>query len=164
MESRVVSNTGPIIHLREIDLISVFNVFKEVIIPKEVENEILKRGLTIPAKIKVVQLNKEFKDISEILTNQFSIDLGEAQAIALALQEKVGYFLTDDLEARDAAKAYKIEPHGSAGIILRAFREKLIDKKTTIEKVRELHDKSSLFITLSIVKEIVNDVESFREV
>jgi len=59
--------------------------------------------------------------------------LGEAQAIAPALQLKADYFLTDDLDARTVSTIHSIEAHGTAGIILRAFREKIIDKKT--EKV-----------------------------
>ena len=40
MENRAVSDTGPIIHLSEINLIKVFDIFSEVVIPEEVEKEL----------------------------------------------------------------------------------------------------------------------------
>lgn len=42
-----------------------------------------------------------------------------------------------------------------------AFREKIIDKKTAIEKVNELYAKSSLFITKDLVDNVIRAVEEF---
>ena len=38
--NRAVSDTGPIIHLTEINLIKVFDIFSAVLIPEEVEREL----------------------------------------------------------------------------------------------------------------------------
>lgn len=164
MVSRVVSNTGPLIHLIEIDLFKSLNIFKEIYIPEEVKNELKKNKIIIHSKkIKVINLKAKFKDIAEILVNKFSLDLGEAQATALALQEKVDCFITDDLEARTVANTYNIEVHGTVGIILRAFREKLINKKMAIKKVNELYTNSSLFITKDIINYITQSINKFKK-
>ena len=96
------------------------------------------------------------------MTNEYNLDLGEAEAISLALQEKVDYFLTDDLDARQIAKEFKLETHGTIGIILRAFKEKIISKEKTIEKIKELKTNSSLFITQDLISEVVESVKNFR--
>ena len=162
MGNKAVSDTGPIIHLNEINLINSFDIFSELIIPEEVERELKSNKIPIFKKIKILKLSPDLKDKIKILTNQENLDLGEAFAIVLAMQEKADYFLTDDLNARNIAIKYNLQVHGTVGIILRAFREKIIDKKTAIEKVNELHAKSSLFITKDLVDSILIAIEEFK--
>ncbi|OGI65350.1 hypothetical protein A2647_05315 [Candidatus Nomurabacteria bacterium RIFCSPHIGHO2_01_FULL_40_24b] len=162
MGSKAVSNTGPIIHLTEINLIKILNIFQNITIPEEVKKELIKNNVPIPKRIKITKLKPESKDKTKILTNEYNLDLGEAEAISLALQEKVDYFLTDDLDARQIAKEFKLETHGTIGIILRAFKEKIISKEKTIEKIKELKTNSSLFITQDLISEVVESVKNFR--
>ncbi len=162
MGSKAVSNTGPLLHLNEIDLIKALNVFEEVFIAEEVRNELIRNKVAIPKKAKLVDLKPQFKDVAEILVNKFSLDLGESQSIALSLQEKVSYFLTDDLDARTVASSHGKESHGTIGIILRAFREKIFDKETAIKKVSELYTISSLFITKGLINEAIRSINEFK--
>lgn len=163
MASRVVSNTGPLIHLTEINLSEALEVFDNIYIPEEVKNELIKNKIKTPKKIRVINLKAKFKDVAEILVDKFTLDLGEAQAIALALQEKADYFLTDDLDARTVANIHSIEAHGTVGIIMRAFREKIINKETAIKKVNELYTVSSLFITKDLTDYIVKSINKFKK-
>ena len=93
MASKVVSDTGPLIHLAEINLIKVLDAFQEVGVAQEVINELKRNKVkdSVFKEIKLIHLKPKFKDIAEILVNKFSLDLGESQSIALALQEKVTY-------------------------------------------------------------------------
>ncbi|MEK6924648.1 MAG: hypothetical protein AABW71_00235 [Nanoarchaeota archaeon] len=161
MESKAISDTGPVIHLNEINLTSALDVFSSIFIPLEVSHELQKYKINLPKKIKVRELEGLSKDIVKILTNEYDLDIGESCAISLALQEKADYFLTDDLEARETAKKYKLEVHGTVGIILRAFKEKIIDRKTAITRINDLHEKSTLFITKDLIKNIIEAIESF---
>ncbi len=163
MANSAVSNTGPILHLREINLMKALDFFSKILIPEEVAKEITKKKVSIPKKIKILKINSNFKDAVKVLTNQNNLDLGEAEAIALCLQEKTAYFLTDDLDARKIAASYFVETHGSVGIILRALREKIIDKKIAVEKLKELKAKSSLFITSDLIKQAISAINEFKE-
>ena len=163
MESSAVSNTGPILHLNEINLKEALDIFSSVSIPREVAEELRKNKVESSNKLKIINLKPESKNIVRILTNQRDLDLGESCAIALALQEKTNYFLTDDLDARSVAIEYNLEVHGTVGIILRAFRDKIINKKIAIEKVYELYEKSSLFITRDLIEEVIRAIDEFSE-
>ena len=163
MENSAVSDTGPILHLAEIDFSNAFDTFSKVIIPDEVSSELKRNKVGIPKNIKIAQLKKEFKDKVKVLTNQYNLDSGEAEAISLIMQEKSDYLLTDDLEARQVAKEFNIDVHGTAGIILRAFRDKIIDKKTALIKIVELKNKSSLFITQDLINEIIKAINAFSK-
>lgn len=157
-----VSDTGPILHLSEINIVDCLDVFSKIFVPDEIIKELKKNKTEIPKKLNIKLLIDEWKDLVKILTNQKDLDLGESCAISLALQEKINCFLTDDLEARIVAKEYNLEVHGTVGIILRAFREKIINKNNAIEKVRELKSRSSLFITQDLIEEVVNSIKEFK--
>ena len=161
MANKAVSNTGPILHLYEINLLKVLDLFLHILIPYEVENELRKNKIIFPSKVKVAALKNEFKDKAKIFVNQHDLDFGEAEAITLALQERADYFLTDDLDARQVAKDYHLNVHGTIGIILRSYRESIISKELAIEKVRELKTKSSLFITQDLIDEVIKTIQDF---
>ena len=163
MANRAVSNTGPLIHLYEIKLLEVLDIFSSVVIPFAVKTELDKFKVKIPNKIKIINLEGNSKDTVFLLSNQYSLDIGEASAISLAIQEKADYFLTDDLEAREVARKYGLKVHGSIGIVLRAFKDKLIDKNMALNKIKSLRDNSSLYITKDLIDYILNEIERFKE-
>ena len=94
---KIVSNTGPLLHLSEINLTTIFRLFKHAFIPSVVAEELRKYNVHVPSSVNVLPLSAEGKDHVKVLANQYDLDEGEAAAIALALQEKAQVFLTDDL-------------------------------------------------------------------
>jgi len=162
MVHKVVSNTGPILHLTEINLRQALNIFPKILIPEEVANELRKSKVPIPKNCETKKLASEYKDAVKILANQYNLDFGESEAIALALQEKLRMFFTDDLDAREVARNYHLEVHGTVGIILRAFRDGVINKKTAIEKMKEIKTASSLFITQDLIEETINAIKDYK--
>ncbi len=157
---KAVSNAGPLIHLAEVEALKALGIFTEVAIPPEVDKETSKIKKT---KIRVVQLSGEAKNMAKMLMIKYNIDLGEAEAIALAASTGTKTFLTDDLAARDAAKTQGLEPHGTLGIITRAFREKIINKAEAIEKTEALHKNSTLFLTKDLIDWIKREIERFQK-
>ena len=71
---------------------------------------------------------------------------GEAQALALALETKPDWFLTDDAGARLMAESLGIETHGSIGIILWSAATRLIQRPEAETLLAEL-EKSSLWMS-----------------
>ncbi len=162
MANKAVSDTGPIIHLKELDLISCLKIFDKIMIPEEVNNELRKRGIAKLKSISIVPLKKDFMNLVKKLVNADGLGFGESQAIALTIQERADYFLTDDLDARNTAREQNLEVHGTIGIILRAFRDKIINKKEAIEKLRNIKELSTLFITSDIIQKIISEIDSFK--
>lgn len=157
MKNKAVSDTGPIIHLHEIELEFILDLF-DVIIPIEVHSELKKYKINSNIKIKKT-INK---NLTKLIMDKFLIDIGEASAINLALQEKINLVFTDDLEARDTAKKYGLDPHGTIGLIIKAFRKKIISKETAIKKIKELEKRSSLFITKDLINKIIDELKNFN--
>ncbi|MBI2185147.1 MAG: hypothetical protein HYU39_09340 [Thaumarchaeota archaeon] len=72
-------------------------------------------------------------------------------------------FLTDDLDAREAAENIGIEVHGSVGIIVRAFKERMLTLEETIRSLNDIHDKSRLFVSKIIIDEAIRAVRKHKQ-
>lgn len=161
-----VSNTGPILHLSEIGYLKALRIVKNVLVPPEVWRELKRskiRGELEKVKfIKTAELGKRGKDFASLLVRKYALDLGEAEVIALAKESGIDLVFTDDLDARDAAKQIKLDPHGSVGILLRAYREGILTQKEAIDALQKLHSDSSLYITSDLVNLAVEAVKKHK--
>ncbi|BCW95585.1 MAG: hypothetical protein KatS3mg018_1067 [Fimbriimonadales bacterium] len=69
---------------------------------------------------------------------KLQLDEGEAEAIALALQERTEVVLLDDSQARLMARRLNLQVTGVVGILIRAKREaKIVSLKQEIDRLRE---------------------------
>jgi len=163
--NNVVSNSGPLIHLAQVDYFKILNIIKNIYITHEVFDEVC--SFDLPGKdevkkskiIKIKHLNHKAKDFSNLLSQKYSLDLGEATSISLAKQEKINLFLTDDLSARFVSDELGLEVHGTVGIVLKAFREGIITKKKSIEIIKKLYEESAIFITKDLVNYIIKEIK-----
>ncbi|MBS3176659.1 PIN domain-containing protein [Candidatus Woesearchaeota archaeon] len=164
MVKAAVFDTGPFIHVNEIGSLKILRVIKKIKITLQVAEELreLKNELNIYRHIEVKKLFPQSKDLARYLIEKFDLDLGEATSIALCKQEKISLFFTDDLEAREVAKVFGFEPHGTLAIILRALRERYISKKEASDLVKKIHRQSSLFITSDLIRWIQHEIEKYR--
>lgn len=92
MRCKLLCDAGPVIHLHELDALDLLSSFQPLLIPHAVSEEIIQHR-----------------------TIAFA-DFG------LTLQNPSCLFLTDDAAARLAAQQFRVEVHGTIGILLRAVR------------------------------------------
>ncbi|NOZ77111.1 MAG: hypothetical protein GXO65_05455 [Euryarchaeota archaeon] len=162
--SRAVVDSGPIIHLSEIGLFRALACF-DLLIPEAVYRELEKKDAPGKGEIssyKMEKLSAREKELAALLVEKHEIGLGEAEAISMAKNRGINLVLTDDLDARETAKDLGLEPHGSVGIILRAFRDKKLSREETIDGLTSLAEDSSLFITRRLVGEAIGAVEKYE--
>jgi uncharacterized protein len=123
----VVSNTSPILNLAIVDrLILLYRQFGEVLIPGAVLEE-LKTGEERPGSQALreaisagwLQVREVRNDAIAQLLKQ-TLDRGEAEAIALAMELKADWTLLDEREGRKIAKSLGLKVTGILGILLRA--------------------------------------------
>lgn len=144
----VIKDAMVMIHLAKITLLEYScNYFNKVIIPEKVYEEIItgenkgyidikitkeliRKNKIIIKKIK----NKKFLDRAK----EFNIQRGEAECIALYWQEKADYFATDDDNVRNKSLMLNIIIIGTPSIILKLYKEKIIDKEKTLLSINEL--------------------------
>lgn len=142
-----VSDTGPIIHLDEINALDLLSVVDQLLVPQTVYEELEEGG--VPAALESLSydlVTADTKGFNEAL------DPGETAALAVASKHS-GVLLTDDLEARDAAESHDIEVHGSVGVIILAYHQGHIEKPRAIGLMRSLQTETSLFIADAVVEQ-----------
>ena len=163
---KAVSNSGPIIHLSEVNCFDALRI-ADVVIPSAVYHEVTRYDKPGSKELQnssmpVIRLNEEEKIFARRLCGAYGIDAGEAEAIALCLFGKYGLFFTDDSGARDVSELYDIEVHGTAGIVARAQSLGLLSYEKTKQVMHDLHERSSLYITERVYRIVVDMIEKER--
>lgn len=125
-------------------------VYKPVIIAEEVYKEVVVRGEGFPdsaivkesirkKKIEIKYLNEKYAALAAMLVSSYHVlDAGEAETIALALQENEKELLVDDEAAYATARLYGLAPYGSLRVLLEAYRKKIITSEQVFFLLREL--------------------------
>lgn len=157
-----VCDAGPIIHLDELGCLELLADFPLILVPDAVWREVEHHR---PAALRYPDIRFERAAIDSsidpeinVLSELYTLDAGETEALKILRQATTHMFLTDDTAARLAAQGLGIEVHGTIGIVIRAIRR---DLKTTSEVVAILESiprKSTLFIKPSLLKEIIEQV------
>ena len=129
---KVVSNSGPLINLARAGQFALLqDLFQHITIPPEVFEEVVVRGVGQPGAGEtytaqwIVRGILERSDIVNLLTAE--LDRGEAEAIALALQEKADWLLIDERVGRRFAQRVGLKVKGTPGVLLEGVRRDFID-------------------------------------
>ena len=155
MTRRIVCDTGPLLHLSEAGSIHLLSQAGEILIPSLVviEFEANAQGWNPPQWVKIVELEKSAQQKAEKWVSENQIDGGEAEAIALALQEHADWLLTDDANARQFAEFEGLEVHGSIGLLLWSVANGHIPEKALALHLLDSLANSSLWISERVLQE-----------
>ena len=123
----VVSNTSPILNLAIVDQLELLRwQFSEILIPHAVLDELkvneerpgfqaIRQAISL-GWVKTQELGNE--PLAQLLKQ--TLDRGEAEAIALAIELKADWTLLDEREGRKVAKSLGLKVTGILGVLLRA--------------------------------------------
>ncbi len=127
-----------------------------VCLPAAVERELKDLLAAVPGSrpewILTEPLTEPYSDMARGWQDVGFLDAGEAEAIALALQEKADWLLTDDAAARLFASVCGLESHGSLAIPLWAAAAGNLDRAEAEEVLYRLA-QSSLWLSPTILAE-----------
>jgi predicted nucleic acid-binding protein len=126
----VVCDTGPLLHLSEAGALHLLQYTGRVLIPDLVAGEFEQnaQGWKPPQWITIKEMDKNTGKQADNWKAKGIVDPGEAHAIALAVQLKADWLLTDDAKARQFAETLGLEVHGSIGLLLWSLGEGFIQK------------------------------------
>ncbi|MEQ9290453.1 MAG: DUF3368 domain-containing protein [Cyclobacteriaceae bacterium] len=122
MHEVIISDTSCLILLDKIGQLDLLNkVYGKLVITHEILKEF---GLRLPNWVEVRRLTN--KSVQTALEQ--TLDLGEASAIALAIENPSSLLIIDDLKARKMAKALNLRLTGTLGVIFKAKEIGVINK------------------------------------
>ena len=138
---KVVSNSSVLIALSSIQRLALLSDnFDKVYIPESVWDEVVNNGIGKPGYAEIKDANWiEVRKINnkDLVTalNEF-LDLGEAEAIALAIEMIVDLILLDEKDARLIAVKYNLKTLGTVGLLIRAKKKgKITQLKPELDKL-----------------------------
>jgi len=137
--------------LRKLDIVD--QIFDEVYIPTAVYDEITRKNKPHSKELKKFATNrvKKIQNALAVQLLQRELDIGEAEAIVLAIENNVTDILIDEYKGRKVAEAHGLSPIGTIGVLLRAKSEGLIKEvrpeldKLMANRIRisqQLYDKA----------------------
>ena len=138
----VVSNTSPLINLAMIGELDLLRKLYEVVyIPQAVFDEIVIKGegqigaedIKNSEWIKVLPVQNRLLVKSLFL----QLDIGESEAIVLAIEHSANLVLLDEKRGRNIASEFNLRPFGLLGVLVQAKKLGLIlEIKPLIDKLR----------------------------
>ena len=161
----VVSNTSPILNLAVIgrqDLIE--SLYKKVFIPQEVAEEL---SAILPEQFGRKELQKlnyiETLSVTKReLVNSLvvELDIGEAEAIALALEIKANLILLDERRGRKVASRFGLRFIGLLGMLVEAKHKGYIASLKPV--LNELIAKAGFWISDQLYLRVLHEVGEKR--
>lgn len=153
----VVSDTSPLCYLLLIERIEILpQLFERVIIPQKVRDELLAPDAPKGVREWISQ-PPDWLEV-QTLTGQFDpalnqLDLGEQEAITLALQLQADLILLDDLAARRIASGLQLEIVGLLGILNSAAENGIIDFPSAIARLQQTSFRASSKLIESLLQQ-----------
>jgi predicted nucleic acid-binding protein len=136
----VVADTSPLNYLILIDQIRILSqMYGRIAIPTAVQDEMLRQEA--PPQVREWAANPpEWVEIHRPQTAvpffDKDLDIGESEAISLALQLKAPIIIIDETVGRREAQAHGLRVIGTLGILRDAHALNLLDLKTAIERLK----------------------------
>jgi len=141
---KIVSNATPLIYLakvRKLDLLE--GLYEQVLIPEEVEKEVVEEGKRIGQKDAFL-IEKKISDgwinvhkVNELVEISIKLEKGEVAALTLAKELGVKEVLIDESLARSASEIIGLIPRGTIFVLLEALKINKID----FDEFMEILDK-----------------------
>ncbi|MCU0339862.1 MAG: DUF3368 domain-containing protein [Spirosomaceae bacterium] len=160
----IVSDTSPIANLiiiKHLDLLRI--LFQNIIVPPAVDREIRalsKFGYTIDDYLKAdwIKIHPPLNAIKVELLKD-SLDEGEAEAIALAIEYRCDFLLIDERIGTNAAKNEGLKTIGLVGVLIKAKQKGVVKAIKPI--LENLKSKAGFWIGEALLVQILKDAEEF---
>jgi len=138
---KVVSNSSVLISLSSINRLELLkDKFGKIQVPQAVWTEVVGAGKGESGSIEVKNADwiekVNVNDKNLVVALNEILDLGESEAIALALQLETNVVLIDEKDARLIAVKYQLNPLGTVGILIWAKKNrKLNNLKNELDRL-----------------------------
>lgn len=154
----VISDTSPIINLAIIDKLDLLpQLFDTIVIPEAVFNEIVIIGKGLPGS-DIIE-NAKWVEVkacnNRILINSLLdyVQIGEAEALTLALELHADTIIVDEAAARNLAEQFGLNFTGLLGILIKAKEHGLIPSVKPL--MDALRTKARFFIHQSLYNQVL---------
>lgn len=163
----VVSDTSPLTNLLAIERLQLLSrLYDTVAIPEAVLEEIsvnsaedeVQHGLIVEEELQGLGWVEIMKVVNRDLVESLllELDLGEAEAISLAVEANAELLLIDERKGRDVAKQMGVRTTGLIGILVEAKQKDVIPSvKPILERLKNV---AGFWISDDLFKQVLREV------
>jgi predicted nucleic acid-binding protein len=161
-----VVDTGPLIHLNEIDHLEIITaVFNNLHIPEYVEREIHNEPILQFIRQKTDQITVHPIPEPDLFTTKdaysaFQLHLADLAVLTLLVKIADAITVTDDLTLRRAIESGGRTVVGTIGTLFRAHKQGVIDKPQLTRLIDLIFNDSSLYLNSAFRSRVLSMVES----
>lgn len=161
----IVGDSGPLIALAilgQLDLLP--RLYRRVVVPRSVWEEITVAGAGLPGALEVSRVTWfeiQQAEPQHLLTLAVLVDRGEAEAIALAMDNPGSTVLLDDAQARRVAERFGVVRIGTLGILRRAKKNGLL---SAIRPLINQLQASGIYMRQSLIDAVLRDVGELSDI
>ncbi|MDR0866747.1 MAG: DUF3368 domain-containing protein [Candidatus Symbiothrix sp.] len=149
----IICDSSPIVALAILDQLDLLDqLFKEVVIPQHVFDELAVKGKLEAARITVWAQDKIKEAQDKHLMQSFNmiLDAGESEAISLYWEKEADFLLIDEKRGRKIALYNGIKVIGTLGILLLSKQKRLL---ASIKPLLDLLQQSNIRISDKLYKQ-----------
>lgn len=161
-----MSDTGPILHLGEIDSLVELRQFGKVVISDTVQTELSKHDVIDAIKmvlsdtLEIHRIKPSEINVQRAVLSGFMLHNADLSIAALASSLCPDVVLTDDLELRKALESRGSTVVGSIGILFRSFSSGRLNKDELRILLEHLLDDSTLYLSQGIKRHVFNRLDA----
>ena len=152
----VVSDTSPILNLARINQIDLLRtLYVQVLVPPAVHSELARSLATDPQQYASISwLSVETPHDNALIAKlRAQLHIGEAEAIALALEHKADLLLVDEKLGREVARRLGLRITGLLGVLVEAKHAGLVQRVKPV--LDELISGAHFWMTSELYREVL---------
>lgn len=160
----VVTNSGPLMSLGKLGHLDLLGrLYEQVTMPAAVYDEVVVKGLmrgcldsyqvqlAMQRKyLAVIQLNKPHPQVEDLPLHK-----GEKEVLNLALDNRSNLVLMDDKIAREHAQSFGLKVKGTLGVIISAYRSKLLSLDEVQIVFETIMKRNDIWIATGLCRSIL---------
>ncbi|MBE9158375.1 DUF3368 domain-containing protein [Nodosilinea sp. LEGE 06152] len=155
-ENPTFINTSPLLYLHQVGQLSILpKLYGTIIAPAAVEQELFigrERGVDVPDLTDLNWLHIQTIESALTVPNIVDLGRGEAEVIALGLQNPTGLLILDDQLGRRIAALSQLRYTGTLGILVKAKQAGYL---TTVSPVIAKLKTKGMWLTPTIVQTVL---------
>ena len=154
----IVSNTTPIINLAEIGRLDVLEfLFGKVVVPPAVVSELIAKRTLFPKAAEAISRFEVIHPKSHLLVRGFqsSVHSGEAECLALAMENQGSLLSIDYLQARALASSSGLPCTGTLGCLIEAKARGMIHELAPM--IEDLRQSARFWISPELELRVLRD-------
>ncbi|MGE4502093.1 MAG: hypothetical protein AB7D03_04405 [Thiomicrospira sp.] len=161
IESLVVADAGPIIHLDELGALDVLSDFQQILVAQAVWQEVEHHRPQALHNKAIHWVRVDTKNCSEVeaLARIYTLHHGEKQALSVCVSHELPRLLSDDTAARLAAKALNIQSYGTLGLLIRSVRKEHRTQQEVLSLLSQIPKRTTLHIKPSLLQSIIQKLQ-----